>query len=161
MSYPNAVPPPTPNFGQTQVEVRERVGLGLAAALVAVILGAVLTVVVWRAGFVASITSFVIAAGAVFLYTAVAGSAPRKGLLPLVLLIIGGVVLSFFAIVGSDLADVDDRVAGPGAISKAAFIRAHITDGKVLGSYGTEIGMFALFAGLGLFSTLRRLLAAR
>jgi hypothetical protein len=102
----------------------------------------------------------VLAAGAVFLYTTVAGSAPRKGLLPLILLIIAGVVLSFFAIVGSDLADYYDGFAPPDAISKASFIRAHIVDADVLGTYGKEIGMFALFAGLGLFSTLRRLFAA-
>jgi lysylphosphatidylglycerol synthetase-like protein (DUF2156 family) len=161
MSYPNAFPQPYSGADQTHVEVREQVALGLAAALVAVVLGAVLTVVVWRAGFVASITSFVLAAGAVALYTKAAGSAPRKGLLPLILLIIAGVVLSFLAIVGSDLADYYDHFAPAGSMSKAAFIRGHLVDADVLGSYGKEIGMFALFAGLGLFSTLRRLLAAR
>jgi hypothetical protein len=47
----------------------ERVAVGLLAALGAVLAGVVLTVVIWRAGFIASITSLVIAIGATWLYT--------------------------------------------------------------------------------------------
>jgi len=68
----------------------------------AVVAGIVLTVVIWRLGFIASITSFALAGGAVFLYDKGAGTVPRKGLIPLVLLILAGVVASFFAVIGSD-----------------------------------------------------------
>ncbi|KRE96187.1 hypothetical protein ASG76_03880 [Nocardioides sp. Soil774] len=46
----------------------ERVAPGLAAAVGAIVAGAVITLVVWNFGFIASVTSFVMAAGAVFLY---------------------------------------------------------------------------------------------
>jgi hypothetical protein len=60
--------PPAEATGATAAipaEPQERVLLGLLASVAAVIAGAVLTVVIWRAGYIASITSFAIAAGAV------------------------------------------------------------------------------------------------
>ena len=42
---------------------RERVGPGLAAAVLALVVGAGITLAVWNLGFIASITSFVMAAG--------------------------------------------------------------------------------------------------
>jgi hypothetical protein len=161
MSHPYYQPAPTPPEATVEVRAPERIALGLLAACLAVVVGAVLTVVLWRAGFIASITTFLMAAGASYLYTRAAGAPPRKGLAPLVLLIVLGVAVCFFAVVGSDLSDVYDRLAGPGSIPKAQFIRENLFTGKVLGSYGKDIAMFALFAALGLFSTMRRLLAVR
>jgi hypothetical protein len=162
MTHFQPAPSPAPQWGEApEIHVPERIGLGLVAASLAVVAGAVLTVVLWRAGFIASITTFLLAAGASYLYTRAAGTPPRKGLVPLVLLIVLGVAVCFFAVVGSDLSDIYDRMAGPGAIPKTQFIRENLFDGDVLGSYGKDGAMFALFAALGLFSTLRRLLSAR
>lgn len=150
---------PTPQMVQ---EPRERVGLGLLAALVAVVVGAVLTVVLWRLGFIASITSFAIAFGAIWLYSLVSGSVPRKGLGPLIALILAGVVLSFFAVVASDLSEAYDKlIAGHFDVSRRQFISDNIFDGEVLSSYSKDMAMFGVFAVLGIFSTLRRLLVAR
>jgi len=142
----------------------ERVGLGLLGALGAVVAGIVLTVVIWRAGYIASITGFAMAAGAVWLYVRLAGARPRKGLIPLVLLVVAGVVASFFAVVASDLSDVYntliaqtselDRALAP---TKSEFIKDNLFRGDVLNSYGKDIAMFAGFAALGIFGTLRRL----
>src|SRR3954466_4401920 len=88
---------------QTASVHTERVALGLLAALVAVVAGVVLTVVIWRAGYVAAITSLVIALGAAWLYTWAAGAPPKRGLPALVVLIILGVAVAFFAVVASDL----------------------------------------------------------
>ena len=144
------------------VEPQERVVLGLLASLAAVLVGAVLTVVIWRAGYIASITSFVIAAGAVYLYSRVAGTAPRKGLVPLILVVALGVVVSFFAVVGSDLIDAYDQLglAGSG-LSKSDFVSDNLFNADLLGEYGKDMAMFAVFAVLGVFGTLRRLLASR
>jgi len=142
----------------------ERVALGLLAALGAVAVGVVLTVVIWRAGFVASITSLVIAAGATLLYTRVAGTVPRRGLIPLIALIVVGVVVSFFAVVASDLIDIYDKAVSSGltpTVSKSTFVRKGLTDSEVLSDYGKDMAWFALFAALGIFGTMRRLLAAR
>ena len=148
-----AVPPPT-----------ERVALGLLAALGAVAAGVVLTVVVWRAGFVASLTSFVIAIGAAWLYTRAAGAPPRRGLVPLIALIIAGVVISFFAVVASDLIKAYDDAVASGlvpTIGKGEFVRTGLTDSDVLSEYGKDMAMFGLFAVLGIFGTVRRMLASR
>src|SRR5262245_22069592 len=94
--------PASDHTGTATVEApQERVALGLLAALVAVVVGVVLTVVIWRAGYIASITSLVIAIGAVYLYTLAAGSPPRRGLAPVIIFVLLGVVLSFFAVVAS------------------------------------------------------------
>jgi hypothetical protein len=147
---------------QVVQEPRERVGLGLLAALGAVVLGAGLTVVLWRVGFIASITSFAIAFGAIWLYAKAAGSTPRKGLGPLVLLILAGVVLSFFAVVASDLSQTyDELIDGNYDVSRLQFIRDNIFNGELLSAYTKDMAMFGVFAVLGIYSTLRRLLTSR
>ena len=141
----------------------ERVALGLLAALGAVVGGAVLTVVIWRAGYVASITSLVIAFGATWLYTAAAGSQPRRGLVPLIVLILVGVLLSFFAVVASDLVEAYDQGVAAGLVptmSRTEFVRRGLTDSEILSAYGKDMALFGLFAALGIFGTVRRLLAS-
>ena len=137
--------------------------LGLLAALGAVVVGVVLTVLIWRAGFVASITSFAMAVGAAWLYTVAAGRPPRKGLVPLVAIILLGVVLSFFAVVASDLMEAYDDAIAAGlvpTIGKGEFVRRGVTDSEVLSEYGKDMAMFGLFAVLGIFGTVRRLLSS-
>lgn len=144
-----------------QVPVTEAVGRGLLFSLVAIPVGVAAAVLIWQLGFIASITSFAIAAGAVWLYSRGAGTAPRAGLVPLIAVIITGVVLSLLAIVAANL--VRDYNTPEGAAlgwpSASAFVLAHLFDPVVLSAYGTEMAMFGVFAALGIFSTVRRLLA--
>lgn len=134
---------------------------GLIFAFGGVLAGVVATVVIWRFGYIASITSFVMAALAAFLYAKGAGASPRKGALPLVLLILVGVVASFFAVVASDAWDAYDKVVGSGAISRFGFLRTVMFDPEVLKSYGKDMAMFALFAVLGMFGIIRQLAGGR
>jgi hypothetical protein len=138
----------------------EAVARGLLAATLAVLAGVVLTVVIWRFGFIASITSFVMAAGAVFLYSRAAVTTPRKGLIPLVLLIVVGVVAAFFGVVASDAWDVYGQFDGVVGVSRSSFILDNIFRGEVLREYAQDMAMFGVFAVLGLFGTLRRLLSS-
>jgi hypothetical protein len=127
-----------------------------------VIAGVMLTVVIWRAGYIASITSLAIAIGATWLYTLAAGGNPRRGLIPLIVLILLGVVLAFFAVVASDLVEVYDDAVAAGlvpTVGKTEFVRRGMTDSEVLSEYGKDMAMFGLFAALGIFGTVRRLLA--
>ena len=143
---------------------RERVGLGLVGALGGVILGAVLSVVVWELGFIASITSFVMAAGAVYLYGQLAGGPPRRGLVPLLLIILLGVAGTFFVLVGWDAAKAYDDLTqqyGASQMSKAEFVRDSITDTEILGAYAKDMLLFFGFAVLGMWTTLRRTFADR
>jgi hypothetical protein len=140
----------------------ENVGRGVLFSLAAVPLGVAAAVAIWQMGFIASITSFLIAAAAVWLYTRGAGAAPRTGLVPLVAVILVGVVASFLAVVVSDMVDVWNSPEGAdlGWPSLSSFILGNIFDPGVLSSYGTDMLMFGGFAVLGVFGTLRRLLAA-
>lgn len=52
----------------------EQVGKGLLLSLLAVVGGIALTVALWRLGFIASVTSFALAAGAVWLYAKGSGA---------------------------------------------------------------------------------------
>lgn len=144
-----------------QVPVTEAVGRGLLFSLVAIPVGVAAAVLIWQLGFIASITSFAIAAGAAWLYSRGAGTAPRAGLVPLIVVIITGVALSFLAIVAADLVSYYNTPEGAalGWPSASAFVMAHLFDPEVLGSYGTDLAMFGVFAALGIFSTVRRLLA--
>ncbi len=144
------------------VPVVENVGRGLLFSLAAIPLGVAAAALIWQLGFIASITSFAIAAGAAWLYTRGAGSAPRAGLVPLIAVIVAGVVASFLAVVVSDMVHVWNSPEGAdlGWPSLSSFIMGNIFDPGVLASYGTDMAMFGVFAALGVFSTVRRLLAA-
>ncbi len=157
---------PTPDHtGAAAVTVSpatERVALGLLAALVAVVLGVALTVAIWRAGYVAAITSLAISFGAAWLYTKAAGAPARKGLAPLIALILAGVALSFFGVVASDLYDAYDLFdLGASGLSRTEFIRDNLFRGDVLSEYGKDFALFAVFAVLGIFGTIRQLLSQR
>jgi hypothetical protein len=143
------------------VPVVENVGRGLLFSLAAIPLGVAAAVLIWQLGFIASITSFAIAAGAAWLYTRGAGSAPRVGLVPLIAVIVAGVVASFLAVVVSDMVHFYNTPEGAelGWPSATSFVMGNLFAPEVLGTYGTEMAMFGVFAALGVFGTLRRLLA--
>ena len=154
---PNYTPPPAAP-APTEVVYVERVFLGLSWAFLAVLGGIVLTVLIWRAGFIASISTFAMAGGAVFLYVKTTGSVPRKGLVPLILLIVVGIVACFFSVVASDLWDLYDDAGLSGG--RMSFISDNLFNGELLKEYGKDAALFAVFAVLGVFSTLRRLIAS-
>ena len=140
----------------------ERVSRGIAFSVGAIPVGMLAAVLIWKLGFVASISSFVLAAGAAFLYVKGAGAPPRKGLVPLVLVVLIGVAASFFAIVASDLVEYYGTPQGQelGYPSAYDFVTANIFNPDVLGTYGKDLAMFVLFATLGTFGTLRRMASA-
>jgi len=156
---PAAAPEPSAFGEPAALPQREMIARGLVFSLLAVVGGIALTVVIWRLGFIASITSFALAAGAVFLYDKGAGATPRKGLAPLVLLILVGVVASFFAVIASDAWDAYDEFVVPGTITRWDFISDNVFRGEVIGSYGKDMAMFGVFAVLGIFSIMRQLMS--
>lgn len=141
-----------------QVEIVPR---GILFSLAAIPLGMALSILIWKMGFVASISSFAIAAAAVWLYTKGSTQVPRRGLLPVIGVIVVGVVASFFAIVAADLVEFYGSPQGQslGYPSSVDFVSANLFNGSVLSSYGTDLVMFIVFAALGIFGTLRRLVA--
>jgi hypothetical protein len=140
----------------------ELVSRGVAFSLGAIPVGMAAAVLLWKFGFIGSISSFVLAAGAAFLYTKGAGAPPCKGVVPLVLVVLIGVAASFFAIVAFDLGDYYGTSDGQslGYPSGFEFVKANIFNFDVLSTYGSELAMFVLFAALGTFGTLRRISSA-
>jgi hypothetical protein len=136
----------------------ENVGRGLLFAVGALPVAMVLSALVWKLGFVASIVSFALAAGVVWLYVRGAGTTPRKGLVPVVLLIIVGVALAFLGNMAVDASDYWSANGGPGSgVSRTSFIFDNIFRPEVISSYGKELAFYVGFAALGTFSTIRRL----
>lgn len=158
MSYPFPQRQPAPVLPTPRGEDVVR---GLIFAIPAIIGGAALSALIWKLGFMASMSSYLLAAGAVFLYAKGSGGQIMRGIAPLILLIIVGVVVAFFACVAVDLNTVYSKYAAVAPVSRSSFILDNLFRGEVLKNYGKEIGFFALFAGLGIFSTLRRLVQAR
>ena len=166
---PSATPPvpeavaqsPVPqHLAQGTVEIVPR---GVLWALAAIPLGMLVAVVLWKLGFIASISSFLIAGVAVFLYTKGAGTVPKRGIAALVGVIVVGVVLSFLAIVAADLVEYYNTPDGQalGYPSALQFVTSNLFNVELIKSYGSDLVMFVVFAALGVFGTMRRLLAAR
>jgi hypothetical protein len=88
----------------TQVEpvAQEAVGRGMAASVTAVLGGIVLIVVIRRYAFEFPVAAAAMSGGAVLLYARSAGRAPRRGLLPLFILLVAATVLSFYAVFATD-----------------------------------------------------------
>jgi hypothetical protein len=141
----------------------EIVPRGILFSLAAIPLGMAASVLIWKMGFIASITSFLIAGVAGWLYVRGAGAAPRKGWLPLLGVILVGVAASFFAIVAADLVEIYGTPEGQasGYPSTVDFVTANLFYGPVLKSYGSDLVMFLVFAALGVFGTVRRLMGVR
>ena len=125
----------------------ERVLPGLMAATLVIPVGMLVAATVWELGFVASLSSFLVAIGAVWAYTRAAGAAPRKGALPLVFVIGLGVVASFLACLAIDLNAIYGAVgAGSGRV---AFITDNLFSVTFLRPYLFEALLFAAFGALG------------
>ena len=143
----------------------ERVGRGAAFALLAVPLAALVAGVLWKIGFVASITGFVLAAVAAILYLRGSGGRIRKGVAVVAGVIVLGVVASFFTIVVVDLygyyprLDPDVAAAYP---SRWGFVRDNVFYPPLLKDYtkdGVLLAVFGLIGGIGTIARLVRMRA--
>lgn len=158
--YPGAYPPPPPPIippsmaqsasSATAASSPERVGRGLLYSLGGVVLGVVATAALWQSGFVASITSAIMAWACIWLYTKGAGHPPRKGALAVVGVIIVGVALSAAAVIATDAVDyARSQLTQPSVGDYVGTIVATLTTPEVWIQYGSTIGMLVVFAGLG------------
>ncbi len=139
----------------------EKVASGIALAALAIPVAVLAAVLIWKAGYLASISSAALAALALLLYVKGAGAAPRRGRAPLVALVVLGVVLSFLACIAVDLSDFYTATAPAGAVSRTEFVTHNLVNGGVVSMYGRDALMFLLFALLGIAGTLRRVSARR
>lgn len=159
---PTAATPDAPDAAPATenpaVETVENVGRGLLFSLGGIVVGVVLTLVVWQFGFIASITSLVLAYVAIWLYAKGAGHPPVKGAMPVVGVIVVGVALSLVAMVAADaLAYANQEFPEASFAEKFDFVTYNLLRGEVWQGYATDAFMFLVFAGLGTFGLIRQL----
>ncbi len=138
----------------------ERVGRGTALALIALPVGVILTALVYRLGFIASISIFAMAALAPFLYQKASGGRLKKGIPVIVGLVVVGVVLCFFGVVSTELfRTYHTFTAGERATygTLPQFWAANIVNPDILSQFARDAVLFLLFAALGIFGVVRRL----
>ena len=108
----------------TPPEAREAVFRGMVAATLAVLGAIVVTVVSWRLGLHYPVGAALVSGGALLRYARSAGRPPRRGLVPLLVLLATGTLLSFYALFASDGWEVYSAMSRvtPMPISRAEFI---------------------------------------
>lgn len=125
---------------------------GVLLALLAIPLGMILWVIIWRMGYIASIASLAAAAAAVWLYRVGSrGKTPdRKAAALIVIIIVAAVVLSFIAGVVSDGVTylVDTAGLGFGEALSVALQTTFMTP-LIRESYMSDLGLAALFGAIG------------
>ena len=160
---PGAYPQPTPDGQPTEAippaPVRpEQVGRGILFSLLAIVLGALLAGLLYQWGYIASITSFVMAIAAGWLYTKGAGAPPRKGVAALIGVIVVGVIISLLTMLGWGLyselaAEYPDAAFG----EIMPVVLDNLFYPPVWSVFIKDAGIFVVFAALGTFTTLRQL----
>lgn len=134
---------------------------GLSMALLAIPAGVILWVIIWRMGFVASIVSFAIAAGAVWLYEKGSKTEITKNeLLPIIFIILAGVILAFISGIASDAWDGYVEIGKTEDLSGILFTDFFFTNlgkSELWSLYVNDIIMTIGFTALGTFGVLRDL----
>lgn len=136
----------------------ERVGLGLGAAALVVLVCCGLTVAIYHWGFIASITAWLMAMGAAWAYTKVGGE-PVKGRVPLLVLIVVGIVLGFLSMVASVVWDYYWEEMGSAGTTQEAveLVFGNLFNGELWQDLGRDALFYFLFAALGAFGVIRRM----
>ena len=138
----------------------ERVGRGIALALLVIPVGVVVWTVIWNLGFIASIVSWGVAVGAVWLYRV--GSKARitrAAFWGIIAIVVVTVVLSLLAGMFTDLASaievpLQDAIADPKVWG--VFADNLLSNGDMWQAYLPQVLLALVFAFLGCFTTLRR-----
>ncbi|MFB9747956.1 hypothetical protein [Leifsonia shinshuensis] len=149
-----SVPAPQP-FTQA-----ERVGRGLALALLIIPAGVIAWTVLWNIGFIASIVSWGVAIGAVRLYRFGSKARVTRGAFWGIIAIVAvTLVLSLLAGIYSDLISTLKIPLGDALTDSrvwSLFADNLFTNGDLWQAYLPTVGLALLFAVLGCFTTLRR-----
>jgi hypothetical protein len=158
----SGLPAPAESWSREGIVIRERVGRGLLFSLGAIVIGVALTMIIYRLGFIASITSFVLAYAAIWLYTLGAGTAPRKGVWAVLGVIVVGVALSIVSMVVTELLTyLAEEYPAAALADKIDFVMLNLGNADLWGEFTTDILMYVVFAVLGTFGLVRQLGRAR
>lgn len=136
----------------------ENVGRGVLFSLGGIVVGAVLTVVLWRLNFIAAASSLALAVTTVWLYAKGAGRPPAKGAMAVVAVIVAGVGLSLTAALASDavaylLSEYPDATLA----EHVDAVLWYISLPEVWSENSMSILIYIAFAALGTFGLVRQL----
>ena len=138
----------------------ERVGRGIALALLIIPAGVIVWTVLWNIGFIASIVTWGVAVGAVWLYRAGSKARVTRGAFWGIIAIVAvTIVLSLLAGIFADLVAVLKIPLGDALTDGrvwSLFWDNLFTNGDMWQSYLPSVLLALLFAVLGCFTTLRR-----
>lgn len=138
----------------------ERVGRGLALALLIIPAGVVVWTVLWNIGFIASIVSWGVAVGAVWLYRVGSKARVTRGAFwGIIAIVVVTVVLSLLAGMFTDLASaisvpLQEAITDPNVWG--VFADNLLNNGDMWQAYLPQVLIALVFAFLGCFTTLRR-----
>lgn len=135
----------------------ENVVRGVLFSLGSLVVGATLAILFSWGGFIASISAIAAAYAALWLYVKGAGAAPRKGAIPLLVVLLVGIAVQFLAVVGFGVWRVS---RGRGA-SQWQYVLSSMFNPAVWEGYALEGVMIVVFSLLGIFGTIRGLVANR
>ncbi len=155
---PGSYPASGGEFPVAAAQAPERVGLGLLAAAVVVLVCCGLTAAIYHWGFIASITAWLMAMGAAWAYGRF-GGAPVKGRVPLLVLIVVGIVLGFLSMVASAVWDYYWEEMGSAGTTQEALelVFGNLFNGELWQDLGSDALFYFLFAALGAFGVIRRM----
>ena len=138
----------------------ERVGRGIALALLIIPAGVIVWTVLWNIGFIASIVTWGVAIGAVWLYRVGSKARVTRGAFWGIIAIVAvTIVLSLLAGIFADLVAVLKIPLGDALTDGrvwSLFWDNLFTNGDMWQSYLPSVLLALLFAVLGCFTTLRR-----
>ncbi len=155
---PGSYPASGGEFPVAATQAPERVGLGLLAAAVVVLVCCGLTAAIYHWGFIASITAWLMAMGAAWAYGRF-GGAPVKGRVPLLVLIAVGIVLGFLSMVASAVWDYYWEEMGSAGTTQEALelVLGNLFNGELWQDLGSDALFYFIFAALGAFGVFRRM----
>jgi len=154
----------TPTVTPPLTAQQENIGKGLLWAALAIPVSAIAWVLVWQLGFIASVVSFGMAWLMGWLYTRGAGRAPsRRAAVPLLVLVVVGVAVSFLAGLASDAASVYAETTQTDAMQAItsgdfwSFYFDNLGHADLWSGYAGDLTVSILFAAAGTFSFVRTL----
>lgn len=142
---------------------------GIMLALLSIPAGIIAWDILWSGGFIASVVAFGIAYLSVKLFTRAAGEGPdAQAAKPLIAIILAGVVLSFISGIVMDIDKfyiADTAMGAWQALGTSDFWRVvwvNLTqNGAMWGQYTKDILITLVFAALGSYGIIRRLVDAQ
>lgn len=156
---PSAYPPATDEPAEP-----EAVGRGLVFSLGGVVLGIVAAIVFRQLNAALSLSSMklefvlsavpglVMAYASVWLYTKGARTGPRKGLFPLLVVIVIGILAALAAALGADAMWIAMRIFPGDSDAQAAWVLKYLTNPKVWTERSGSLLLYVIAAGIGSLS---------